>query len=339
MSGVHGMGLRLILLALLFTSTYAHSWVEQLMVIASNGTFVGSPGYPRGFVPRSDPAFSDDAMVYLLPPAGKASVTSTDNLCRETQRKKVQSEGSPRLQASAGAAIALRYQENGHVSLPETQIGKPNNRGTVYVYGTTNPKENEKLLDVYKVWNEDGTGGDGRGVLLAKRDYDDKRCYQVNGGQISQRRQTEFSHGADQYMGGDLWCQSDIALPDTASSGKPYTLYWVWNWPTAAGADPNLPNGKEEMYTTCMDVDVVDHSDSRMSTKAKYLQDQSLNSASIPDQFKQIFGSKSAGSGGVSSSAFVTPAPSQPATVPPMATVTVTSFVTSVKIVRETGSA
>lgn len=36
-----------------------------------------------------------------------------------------------------------------------------------------------------------------------------------------------------------------------------YTLYWVWDWPTAART-PGFPNGKPEVYTTCMDVDVVD---------------------------------------------------------------------------------
>lgn len=330
MDGSRSIGSRLILLALFFTSTYAHSWVEQLMVIAPNGTFVGAPGYPRGYVSRSDPTFSDTAMTYLLPPAGKAKATSTDNLCKDTQRKRVQSEGKPRLQASAGAAIALRHQENGHVTLPDTQVGKPRNRGTVYVYGTTDPKNDEKLLDVHKVWNEDGTGGDGRGVLLGKRNYDDGRCYQVNSGQISQHRQTKFPHEADQYMGTDIWCQSDVAIPANAPSGKPYTLYWVWDWPTAPGADPDLPNGKQEIYTTCMDVDVVAGSNDMIRIAAKYAEEQSLNSASMPDQFEEILNSKLEGSAEKPSS--------EPTAVPLVATVTVTSFVTSVKLVWETGS-
>lgn len=344
---MHALSRRLILLVSLFTSAYAHSWVEQLMVIASNGTFVGSPGYPRGNILRSSPSFSDTAMTYLLPPDGKAEVTETDYLCMDTQRKQVQTDGSPRLQASAGAAIALRFQENGHVTLPETQIGKPKNRGTIYVYGTTEPKQDEKLVDVHKVWNEDGTGGDGRGVLLAKRDYDDGRCYQVNGGEISQKRQKVFPHEADQYMGGDLWCQADIALPSNAPSGKPYTIYWIWDWPTAAGVDPGLPNGKQEMYTTCMDVDVLDHSDSRISQDATYEHDQSLNSASIPEQFNEIFASQPGGSSEVTStkpaaetpSSTLSTAPSWSATGRPVATVTVTSFVTSVQFVRPTSSA
>ncbi|KAL4811008.1 hypothetical protein BDV18DRAFT_4297 [Aspergillus unguis] len=344
------MGPRLILLALVFTSAYAHSWVDQLTVIASNGTFVGSPGYPRGYVSRSDPSFSDASMTYLLPRDGKANATEADSLCMDTQRKQTQKDGYPRLQASAGAAVALRFQENGHVTLPETQPGKPKNRGTVYVYGTSDPKSDEKFLDVHKVWTEDGTGGDGRGVLLAKRNFDDGRCYQVNSGDISTRRQKEYPHEADQLMGGDLWCQSDIALPRNAASGKPYTLYWVWDWPTKAGVDPGLPDGKQEIYTTCMDVDLVDQSNSRISSEADYDQDQSLNGASIPEQFNEVFGAQSGSESGESTAAVSTPtqgAPSSPVTIAssaastgrPVATVTVTSFVTSVKLVRPTGGA
>jgi hypothetical protein len=248
---------------------------------------------------------------------------------------------------SAGAAIALRYQENGHVTLPETLPGKPRNRGTIYVYGTTKPKEDEKFLDVHKVWNEDGTGGDRRGFLLAKRNYDDGRCYQINGESISTRRQAEFPHEDDPYMGSDLWCQADIAIPNDAPSGKPYTLYWVWDWPTAPGVDPNDKNGKQEVYTTCMDVDVVDRSNSRMDQAAKYDYGQSLNGASIPEQFNELYGSRSgeSASGASTSTSTSTKAQSPtdnvttpPTTVPSVATVTVTSYETLWKFVHETGS-
>ncbi|BCS24136.1 uncharacterized protein APUU_40580A [Aspergillus puulaauensis] len=349
MDNTHGIGQRLTLLALLFTSVCAHSWVEQLMVIAPNGTFVGSPGYPRGYVPRSDPSFNDGSMTYILPRDGGTKVTESDSLCSETQRKQDQTDGYPRLQASAGAAVALRFQENGHVTLPDTQQGKPKNRGTIYVYGTAEPKQDEKLLGVHNVWTADGTGGDGRGVLLGKRNYDDGRCYQVNGGEISETRQKDYPHDADQYMGGDLWCQADIGIPSSAPSGKPYTLYWVWDWPTEAGVDPGLPDGKQEMYTTCMDVDVgeADNTLSRTGQNVNYDHDQSLNGAAIPEQFKAIFNSESGEStaAGTSTShsevpsSSTTTAPSESSTVPPKATVTVTSFVTSVQYVRLTGSA
>lgn len=345
MNVMHGLGKRLILFALVFTSAYAHSWVEELTVIAPNGTFVGSPGYPRGFVSRYNPSFSDASMTYLLPPNGQANFSSSDHLCMDTQRKQVQKDEYPRLQASAGAAVALRFQENGHVTLPETQKGKPPNRGTVYVYGTTDPKQDEKLLDVYNTWTEDGTGGDGRGVLLGKRDFDDGRCYQVNGGDISTRRQDEYPHEADELMGADLWCQSDIAIPENAPSGKPYTLYWIWNWPTEPGVDPGLPNGKQEMYTTCMDVDLVDQLNSRVDADPDYEEGQSLNDASIPEQFEEAVELQPGDSTAAAStptrddpSSSLTAASSGSATGRPVATVTVTSFVTSMKIVRPTGT-
>lgn len=275
----------------LVTNAEAHSWVEQLTVIASNGTFIGTPGYARGNYPRTASGFSDPTMTYLIPPSTRANVTQllpSDKLCKGTQQDQSQSDGSPRLQASAGAAIALRYQENGHVTLPANQPGKPKNRGTVYVYGTTQPKVGEKLLDVYGVWTSDGTGGDGRGVLLSTQNFDDGRCYQVNGGDISETRQKEYTHEASQLTGADLWCQQDIQLPTTAPSGKLYTLYWVWNWPTAPGADPTYPQGKTEIYTTCMDVEVQGTSANKQQVTGDYIEGQDLNDAAIPSEFDNL---------------------------------------------------
>lgn len=247
-----------VLLGALASSVSAHTWVEQLMMIAPNGTLVGDPGYPRGNVKRGTPGFGDPAMVNLIPGDGRIinQILATDLMCKDTQTKQSQTDGSPRLQASAGDNIALRYQENGHVTLPQNQPGKPDNRGTIYVYGTTQPQENDAFLSIHRVWNAEGTGGDGRGVLLSTQNYDDGQCYQVNGGQISTTRQKSFSHVATPLMGADLWCQQDIQIPTTAPSGKPYTLYWVWDWPTMPGTD-GFPDGKQEIYTTCMDVDVT----------------------------------------------------------------------------------
>jgi hypothetical protein len=281
--------LLLVLLAL-YTPAHAHSWVEQLTLIAPNGTFVGNPGYARGNYQRLADRNIDELMTNLIPPNTRANVTQllpTDNLCMKRQQTPTQLEGD-RLQAGVGAAIALRYQENGHVTLPENQAGKPENRGTVYVYGTSDPKEDEKLLDVHKVWTADGTGGDGRGVLLAVQNYDDGRCYQVNTERISKDRQAKFPHTANQLMGANLWCQSDIQLPSDVPVGKPYTLYWVWDWPTTPGVDPTYPEGKAEIYTTCMDVDVVNKATSKQAIKAEYVSDQDLNNAAIPEQFTAL---------------------------------------------------
>ncbi len=202
------------------------------MVVAPNGTMVGQPGFARGNVLRSTPGFGDPAMVNLLPYGGSDravnDIRANDLMCKSTQTSQSQTNGSPRLQAPAGAAIALRYQENGHVTLPQNQPGKPDNRGTVYVYGTTQSSADDSFLAIHRQWTADGKGGDGRGVLLSTQNFDDGQCYQVNGGLISQQRQQQFSHTASPTTGGDLWCQQDIALPTDLPANKAYTLYWVW---------------------------------------------------------------------------------------------------------------
>src|SRR5271156_3127949 len=105
----------------------AHTWIEQMTVVGPNGTFVGAPGFARGNVLRTTPGFSDSLMVNLIPPnGGTINVITPDMLmCMPSQQDQVQTSGSPRLQAAPGAAISLRYQENGHVTLPDNQPGKP----------------------------------------------------------------------------------------------------------------------------------------------------------------------------------------------------------------------
>jgi hypothetical protein len=236
---------------------HAHSWVEQLTVIGPDGTYVGAPGYPRGNVLRSNPAFGDPAMVNLIPGNGRTSIAPDERMCKSSQATPNQTPGSPALRAAPGSLVALRFQENGHVTLPQTQRGKPDNRGTVYVYGTADARATDTFLQIHRVWNAQGTGGDKRGRLLAAQNFDDGQCYQVNSGGISVKRQSAFPHAPSPLMGADLWCQNNIKLPAEARAGQRYTLYWVWDWPTAPGADAALPKGKLEIYTTCMDIEVT----------------------------------------------------------------------------------
>lgn len=266
-----------------------HSWVEQLTLIAPNGTFTGEPGYARGNVARTDPSFDDTKMTNLIPKKGGTKIEDSEKMCKDTQVKPTQSDGNPRLKAAPGAAIALRYQENGHVTIPATQKGKPDNRGTVYVYGTTEPKEDETLLAVHNSWNEDGTGGDRRGLLLSKQNFDDGRCYQINDNELSKERQGKFKHEADKLQGADMWCQQDIRLPENVPADKPYTLYWVWDWPTLPGKDPGLPDGKAETYTTCIDIDISGGGDTKQNTaEGGFQKDQPLGNAAIPEQFEKL---------------------------------------------------
>ncbi|EKG12958.1 hypothetical protein MPH_09876 [Macrophomina phaseolina MS6] len=247
--------------ALLLTQVAAHTWIEQLSVIR-NGTFVGNYGYPRSYLSRTDPGFNGGASSqWLLPPlqSNRIRVDDSDLLCRPEQRKQVQSEKWPRLNIAPGDYAAMKYAENGHVTLPDNQKGKPEKGGTVYVFGTLEPKEDETLSNVLK-WTSDGSGGDKRGKLLTANNFDDGRCYQINSGEISLQRQKEFPdpNPGQPTSVNEQYCETDVKIPEDIETGKTYTLYWVWDWPTAkGGVDPTYPDGKDEYYTTCSDVEIT----------------------------------------------------------------------------------
>ncbi|KAL9583064.1 MAG: hypothetical protein Q9203_005239 [Teloschistes exilis] len=275
--------------ATLTASATAHSWIEEASVIASNGTMVGQPGYPRAFAKRGPGVNIDAAMVHLLPPNGRPEgnkILDSDPMCMPAQQQPKQSDGSPALTAAAGDMVSVRYQENGHVTMPENQPGKPPNRGTIYIYGTTQPKPDDKFLAIHKVWNADGTGGDKRGKLLATENYDDGQCYQINPKPISTQRQAQFKHKADPLMGQDLWCQNNFKIPKDAPSGKPYTIYWVWDWDTAKGS-PTEPQGTVEKYTTCMDINVSQGQNANTGA-VKFVEGQDLNFAAIPQYVNKL---------------------------------------------------
>ncbi|KAI9704950.1 MAG: hypothetical protein M1836_006730 [Candelina mexicana] len=285
----------------------AHSWVERTMVIANNGTFVGAPGYSRGNVLRTNPSFNDGAMTNLLPsngsPAGN-KIQDSDPICKSTQQQQTQTDGSPRLKVEAGGMVAILYQENGHVTFPDRPPGKAPGSGMVYVYGTSDPKPDDKFNAIYGQWNADGSGGDKRGKLLTNQTFDDGQCYQVNGGPVSTERQAKFKKPSDALMGGDLWCQTDIKLPTDLPTGKPYAIYWIWNWDTQKGT-AGLPNGLIERYTNCMDFDIVAGNNARDLAGASYIDGQPLNNAAVASKFKAMVGSASNGNsqGSQSSSA------------------------------------
>ncbi|KAH6962226.1 hypothetical protein BKA56DRAFT_623533 [Ilyonectria sp. MPI-CAGE-AT-0026] len=167
----------------------------------------GDPGYIRGAVSRSDPAFTDFVIQSLL---------SSDQspICKLSQATGVYNAELLPLLAHPGDFITLQYQENGYITLPQNTTQKTNS-GQVYVYGTSCPIENDRLSTIHKVWDSQGTGGDRRGRLLGVWDFDDGQCYQINDGAISKERQAAFSKAAITInpSGADLWCQVDIRLP------------------------------------------------------------------------------------------------------------------------------
>ncbi|KAF9729768.1 hypothetical protein PMIN04_007912 [Paraphaeosphaeria minitans] len=193
------------LVLIYFELAAAHSWLEQLSNIASNGSFVAGYGYPRGFVDKGAPSFDQNANV--------------------------------------------RRQE---------LDGQPEKGGTVFVFGTQRPRQDEILLDVLE-WTRDGLGGDRRGFLLPSQNFDDGRCYQLgNGAALATSRKEQTPNALPGQLGSEheLLCETDVRVPDDIQVGKPYTMYWVWQWPNAPGKDPNYPRGKDEYYASCLDVDI-----------------------------------------------------------------------------------
>jgi len=186
-------------------------------------------------------------MTNLIPPNDRLErwILPSDRICKSTQQEHNQTQSSPALKAAANNLVALRYQENGHVTLPGSRAP-----GTIYVYGTSLASPLDKIHQIHKVW--DASGDDREGRLIMKRSFDDGRCYQINNGGISKERQRLYPHKIDIVQGRDLWCEIDIRLPKTLATGSIYTLYWVWDrswWPFSG-------EQQIEIYTTCIGIHI-----------------------------------------------------------------------------------
>lgn len=281
-------GLAILMWSSLELQAAGHTWIDQLVVIAPSHAFVGNYGYPRGYVARSDDDFTAAKNTYLLPAADslRSRIDGTDLLCLETQRVQSQSPSWPRLKAAPGDWVALRYAENGHVTLPWNTPGKPEYGGTAYIYGTNWPTAEEKILDVLH-WTTDGTGGDYRGRLLAASNFDDGRCHQINDGSISLQRQQKYPNFASNstQVRNELYCESDVKISEDAQLGSTYTLYWIWEWPTVGDGETQ---GKDEWYTTCMDIDIVTEAqrpsfDANSTLQSYRLQQQDPEPSAVSD--------------------------------------------------------
>lgn len=158
--------------------------------------------------------------------------------------RKQQNPNKPMLNAAPGSLVQANYTENGHISKPNSDKQKS---GTIYWYGTKEPKDDEKFVDI-REWTENGQGGDKRGKLLGKpSDFDDGVCVESNDSLISKARVAAGGGGA---------CKSIFKLPEDLKDGDIYTVYWVWDFSEHFGqqADPNAP---QEWYTSCMDIKIV----------------------------------------------------------------------------------
>ncbi|KAG5663772.1 hypothetical protein KAF25_006357 [Fusarium avenaceum] len=302
----------------LISSASAHSWVEYASKLAQNGTMIGKIGYARGFVPRdsTNPPYTDTIPQNILPPSGQPAYSGNEILNKFKLEKNPQ---FPMLEAAPGDYVALMHLENGHTTLPDNQPNKPRNRGTIYFYGTTQPKDEEKLFDVHLLWNKEGTGGDKRGKLIATRNYDDGQCYQPNNRDISLERSSKLAPlGAIPTK--ELSCQSDIKLPEDLKPGDIYTIYWYWDWPDLNGDKIDMeatkngkfpwagtfmrgekdPNGfpadaiaRNESYSSVVDIKITGAEGASFAAKGSHIlnfdDDQNIYSAGIEEQMKSNF--------------------------------------------------
>jgi hypothetical protein len=257
----------------------AHTWVEYIYRIGSNGAFTGDPGYPIGYMPRSA-GVSDDVH------QNKILDTSTNPVvCKPLSSSNAQ---YPPLKAAAGDYIAMQYQENGHVTQPDQTV-RPYRGGNVYVYGTMKHQDSDGINDVLNSWTADGKGGNKKGKLLATHYFDDDQCFQdAPGNPIAQERKAKY--GVD-----ELYCQTDIQLPTDLPSEGTYTLMWVWDWPRIISDSQNVT----EIYSTCAQIDLSGSakSDSVASPSIKFAKGNKVQSAAISSQLHNLIEATALGVG------------------------------------------
>ena len=191
-------------------------------------------------------------MTYSLPSGGSPTFVRSDLMCKISEVR-TQSPGYPRLLVTPGTMVALRYKENGHITKPTAE---KLSTGAVSVYGTAFPLPSDTLAHVHHVWNANGTGGDGRGRLLGRTSFDDGSCHEANDSSLSKLRQQKPQPPHDSIDGPSLLCWTSVPLPDNLTPGSLYTLYWVWDWPSADLTTNSIL--KQEVYTSCIDLDVSD---------------------------------------------------------------------------------
>jgi hypothetical protein len=193
-------------------------------------------------------------MTHRLPPSTSPFIEADDVLCAPSQIRGFQLEGYPALDAHEGSRISLRYTENGHITKP---IPEKPTFGSVSVYGTASPFNNDTLRGIHHVWNRNGTGGDRRGVLLNRQSFDDGSCYEANDSYLSKARQLKHQRPHDGLDGANLACSVEVVLPGSIQKATGYTLYWVWDWPSIGESAETLYVKKDEVYTTCVDIGII----------------------------------------------------------------------------------
>jgi hypothetical protein len=165
-----------------------------------------------------------------------------------SQQNQNQTYGSSLLRIPASSSVILRYQENGHTTMPWIPSYK-HSPGLVYVYGTSHSLPTDTIFTVHDGWNIYGSGGDQRGRLLKVDSFDDGECYAPTGSPEAKRRMQ--SYPPDPGQGLNRWCGNEVFIPIDVKGL--YTLYWVWDWPSSADMQQEV-TAKIEIYTTCLDI-------------------------------------------------------------------------------------
>ncbi|KAK8103863.1 uncharacterized protein PG998_010896 [Apiospora kogelbergensis] len=309
---------QVLVLLTLIQAAVSHSWIEQVFRLNSDGSFADKPGYALGYMPRGAPGFSDlNVQNKILEQTSDTPVCRTDF----PHGNYYNSSFGP-LQAAAGDFVALSYQENGHVTDPEL-TSRPYRGGLTYVYGTLRQNPGDKLNDVQQ-WNADQSGGNKKGRLLATHYYDDGQCYQDRG-PIDGPNFPVYVERHNKYGVDELFCQTDVQLPQDLPASGIYTMYWVWTWPQK----PNEIGTVNETYTSCIEINLGAAKGKTSTAKhgIKFAKQGAMknNNMAIPSQVDRMIEAAALGTGTASPPAYTGPTASVTVTAAP---ITVTHYKT-----------
>ena len=95
------------------------------------------------------------------------------------------------------------------------------------MYGTSDSRNSDAVVNIHHIWNANNTGGDLRGRLLQRQSFDDGSCYEKNESELSAIRAIAGQLPHDDIDSASLACKSVITIPGDVPSKSLYTLYWV----------------------------------------------------------------------------------------------------------------
>lgn len=231
----------------------AHTWVESVTITGGKNPQPGQVGERRGasmshflrvFLRKTNNTLDLMKERVDVDIQGKAESLALP-VCRSSQQNPISTD--KRLKAYAGNIVQGTYTENGHV----TKIGPPHDdritAGQIYWFGTTNPETSKMPIAEIIKWNEEGTGGNGKGRLITVTAYDDGLCAEPNETALSAERHKAANVPQSEMIP----CRSQFGVPKDVKPGL-YHIYWVWDF-----SKPNKP-GHVEWYTSCLDLEIVE---------------------------------------------------------------------------------